>query len=84
MILLHIIIGAFIGIAVVKHKLKRLGLQREYVVQFRQKGTEDEWRNVFYSLGTHEVSYGWIKTLQREYPQYDFRIATRYIGKWVA
>lgn len=77
------ILGYAVGRAAGCTDVRRMGLKREYTVQLRMKGTEDEWRSVSYSIGSHHHAYSWLKTLQRDYPNYDFRIATRMIGKWV-
>lgn len=76
-------IGYACGRAAGRADVRRMGLKREYTVQLRMKGTEDEWRSVSYSIGSHNRAYNWLKTLQRDFPNYDFRIATRMIGKWV-
>lgn len=77
------LVGYAVGRKAGRADVRRMGLKRQYTVQFRMKGTNNDWRPVNYTIGSHQSAYGWMKTLQLEFPMHDFRIATRMIGKWV-
>lgn len=59
---------------------------RLYCVQFRLKGSREDWTVINWSVGSHKRAREALKYMLRDrtYRQYEYRVATRWITEWEA
>lgn len=64
----------------------RPALRHEYCSQFRQKGSDDAWAVINWSVGTLRRAREALKVMLKDwtYRQYEYRVATRLTSDWRA
>lgn len=57
---------------------------REYCVQYRLKGSNDNWKVINWSVGTHKRAHEALSCMLKDntYRQYEYRVALREITAW--
>lgn len=59
-------------------------MRHEYCIMFRWKGSNEEFRVINWSVGSHCNAYKQMRSMQREYRQYEYCIGVRLITNWRA
>lgn len=59
-------------------------MRHEYCIMFRWKGTNEEFRVINWSVGSHRRAYQQMRSMQMDYRQYEYCIGVRLITNWRA